>query len=141
MVRSAATHRKMGAFTLIELLIAIAIVAILVAVAIPSYTEYVTRSNRAEGRTVLLVTAQALERCYTRFSDYSSAGGCTVAFPITSENGTYIVTASTLTSTSFTLSAAPQGAQETRDTKCATLTYTQSGVRGITGTGTVEECW
>lgn len=132
-------HRKRG-FTLIELMIVVAVVAILAAIALPSYTEYVTRTNRAEGRTVLLGTAQALERCYTRFNAYNDAA-CAVAFPITSENAHYIVTAPTLNATAFTLTATPQGAQATRDAECANLTYTQTGVRGISGSGTVAECW
>ncbi len=132
-------HRKRG-FTLIELMIVVAVVAILAAIAVPSYTEYVTRTNRAEGRTVLLGTAQALERCYTRFNAYND-GACTVASSITSENGHYVVTAPTLTATTFTLMATPQGAQATRDTKCANLTYTHTGLRDITGTGSVDDCW
>ena len=142
MVRSAATYRKFDAFTLIELLIAIAIVAILVAVAIPSYTEYVTRTNRSEGRTVLLNTAQALERCYTRFNAYND-GNCGVSFPINSESGAYSMPDGdqTIGTTTFTLQAVPQGAQATRDTKCGTLSYNQAGVRGKTGTGTVDDCW
>ena len=133
-------HHNNRAFTLIELMIVVAVIAILAAIALPSYTNYVTRTNRAEGRTVLLGTAQALERCFTRFSAYND-GNCAVAFPVTSENGTYVVTAPTLTATAFSLTATPQGAQATRDTECANLTYTQSGVRGISGSGTVDECW
>lgn len=139
-MRSWTTHQHSRAFTLIELMIVVAVVAILAAIALPSYTEYVTRTNRAEGRTVLLGTAQALERCFTRFNAYNDAA-CAVGFPITSENGHYVVTAPTLTATAFSLTATPQGAQATRDTKCGNLTYTQTGVRGRSGTAPLGECW
>ncbi len=130
-------------FTLVELVIAVAILAILIGVAIPSYTTWVTNSNRAEGKALLMTTAQALERCFTRFSAYNSAN-CQVSFPLDSENGWYRISApegGELTATTFLLTAQPQNAQATRDTRCANLTLNHRGVRGISGTGTVGDCW
>ncbi len=134
-------------FTLIELLVAIAILAIVVAVAIPAYTNQVTRTNRAEGKALVMNTAQALERCYTRFSSYLATDGCTVSFPIESENGWYSITAasSNLTATTFSIAAVPQGAQATRDTQCGNFILNEQGRRDISSTpgdaGLIRECW
>jgi len=126
-------------FTLIELMIAVAILAIIVSIAIPSYERYVVETNRAEGKVVVNNVAQGLERCYSRFSRYDS-GNCLVTLPAVSENGHYSVTGA-ITATTFTLTAAPQDNQATRDSECGSLTLTHAGVRGVTGTGTVEDCW
>ena len=135
--------RSNNGFTLIELVVAIAILAIVIGIAIPSYTTWVTNTNRAEGKTLLMNTANALERCYTRFSAYNHQD-CPVSFPIDSENDWYRVAAPAtgeLTATTFVLTAQPQNAQATRDTRCANLTLNHRGVRGISGTGTVGDCW
>ena len=66
-------------FTLIELLIAVAIVALLAAVAVPAYTGYVEKARRSDATTGLTKIAAELERCYTPFSTYISAG-CTFGF-------------------------------------------------------------
>ena len=133
-------------FTLIELMIAVVIVAILAVIAIPSYTDYVTRARRADGQSALMQVAQVLERCYTQFSAYNN-GGCSVvastgATALTAQNsdeGWYQITG-VLASTSFTLTATPQGVQATNDTDCTTLTLTHLGVKGATGADSTS-CW
>lgn len=130
-------------FTLIELMIAVAIVAILAAIAIPSYTQHVVKSNRTEAKTILMQTAQALERCYSRFSAYN-ASDCSVSFPVNSESGHYQMTedGQTINATSYTLTAVPQGTQATRDTKCGNFTLTQNGTRGVSAQGAdPNDCW
>lgn len=129
-------------FTLIELVIAIAILAIIVGIAIPSYTAQVTKTNRTEGKSELMQTAQALERCYTRFSAYDHAN-CNVSFPIDSENGHYQITAPTLSATAFTLAAAPQGTQDARDKWCGTFTLTHTLQKDMTGDAEWDaaRCW
>ncbi|MEN1726913.1 MAG: type IV pilin protein [Pseudomonadota bacterium] len=141
MIQASTLYRATGdrGFTLVELVIAVAVLAIIVAIAIPSYGRYVVETNRGEGKVAINNAAQALERCYSRFSRYN-AGGCTVTFPIASENNWYSVTA-VLDATTYTLTAAPQNSQATNDAECANLTLTHTGVRGISGTGTVGDCW
>ncbi|AKS40637.1 type IV pilin protein [Wenzhouxiangella marina] len=133
-------------FTLIELMVALAILAIVMAIAIPSYSNYVIRTNRTEGKAAIMDAAQALERCYSRFNRYNDAANCTVVTPlggdgIGSETGTYLVTSVAMTGTTYTLRATPQGTQATRDTECGNFQITHTGQRSISGTGTVEDCW
>lgn len=139
-MRTVPAFRK--GFTLIEVMIVVAIVAIIVAIALPSYTNQVVKTNRAEAKTVLMQTAQALERCFTRYSAYDSAQ-CGVTFPINSETDQYQLAEDdqTIAAASFTLVAAPLGAQGTRDGECANFTLQHNGIRGVTGSGTVEDCW
>ncbi len=126
-------------FTLLELMMAIAILAILVAIAIPSYSQYVTRTNRVDARVELETVAQELERCFTLNSDFGHED-CSVALPRMTENGVYEITGA-LEQASFVLTATPQGTQATRDTLCAALTLSHAGVRDATGTGGRLECW
>lgn len=133
-------NRHLG-FTLIELMIVVAIVAILAAIAYPSYQEQVRRSNRTEGQRTMLETAQRLERCYTEYNAYD-AGGCNVNFPVVTEKGNYSIAATTLTASTFTLTATRAGNQATD--RCGNFTYTHTGVKGISGASaglTANDCW
>jgi len=138
--------RKMQrGFTLIELMIVVAIIGILAAIAVPQYTDYVTRSRRTDGQSTLLRVAQELERCYTQFSAYNNASCAVVtasAVSQTSPEGYYVIaaTGTALSASAFTLTATPQGAQATHDSDCTTLTLTHLGVQGATGADT-DSCW
>ena len=65
-------RRHAAGFTLIELMIVVAVIAILGAIAYPSYQDYVRKGKRAEGRAALLRTAQLLERWYSDKSTYAT---------------------------------------------------------------------
>ena len=128
-------------FTLIELLITVAIIGILAAIAIPMYSDYVTRSRRADGQAKLMQVAQDLERCYTQYSKYND-GNCSVfASTVISDQGFYVISASgsDLTESTFTLTATAQSDQA-GDTDCATLTLTHLGEQSATGDDP-NSCW
>lgn len=132
-------------FTLIELMVTVAIVGILASIAYPSYQDSVMKSRRADAEGALLGLANAMERHFTENNSYLGAADAVTGIPSiyssTSpvEGGTpyYNLTVSpATTANSYTLSATPIGT----DT-CGTLTLTQTGVKGV-GTGaTVAECW
>jgi type IV pilus assembly protein PilE len=138
---------KQRGFSLIELMVTVAIVGILAMIAIPSYTSYVRKTKRADAKVALTSSAQQLERCYTRYNKYTDPG-CLIALPYNTPSGTYTIDADPaavpnagLLAQSFALKATPIGAQA-KDTACGTFTLNQAGVRGIIGgTQGVSNCW
>jgi type IV pilus assembly protein PilE len=130
-------------FTLIELMIAVAIVAILASIAYPSYVTQVQKSRRADGKAALLAVAGKMERYFTERSTYATAtlgSASTNVYPAISESGNYNLTFATpRTASAYTVRAAPAGVQATDP--CGTLTYTSQGVKGVTGSLTVSQCW
>lgn len=136
------TYRYLqSGITLLELMIVVAVVALLAAIAYPSYRDQVIKSHRTEGKSALMETAQALERCFTRNNTFS--GCAAVALPFTTRHGRYQISEDQIASTtgaSFRLIATPLGAQA-EDTRCGTFRLRDTGAREITGTGSVAECW
>lgn len=98
-------HGREAGFTLIELMVAVAIVSILAAVAYPQYTAYVTRSRLAEATGTLSVTRVRMEQYFQDNRNYGGTG-CGVTMPTgdyftytcawgsTSNNQSYVLTAS-----------------------------------------------
>jgi type IV pilus assembly protein PilE len=128
--------------TLIELMIALVVLAILVSVAVPGYRQQVIRTHRAEAKQLLLTEATALERCFMNLNAYNAAGCPTAGtFPKLAAEGRYQLTA-TLNAGSFTLQAVPQG-EQAKDTSCKTLTITHTASKGVAGgaTKSAEWCW
>ena len=134
-------------FTLVELMIVVAIVALLSAVAVPTYQTSVRKARRADARTALATTAQMMERYATeqgvngyRTAMLSDVGGPTVVAKASSDNGYYQLSFTNLTATAYTMRAVPRGGQMPDD--CATFTLDERGVRGLVGSAKpVSECW
>jgi type IV pilus assembly protein PilE len=133
--------RARRGFTLIELMIVIAIVAILAAIAYPSYREQVVKTRRAEGKALLAEVSARLERCFTLHNAYNHAD-CAAAASADSDGGWYRVNADPLTAAAYVLHARPQRSQATDDTRCGTLTLSHVGQRGQTGSPPAGyDCW
>jgi len=144
-------HKQIG-FTLIELMVVVAIIGILAAIAYPSYTEQIRKSKRADAQGALLALGNAMERHFTANGNYLGAatGGADTGAPAAAiyasqvpvEGGTayYNLTISAATATTYTLQAAAVGSMAT-DAKCGNLTLTSTGVRGKTGSEALDYCW
>jgi type IV pilus assembly protein PilE len=142
-------------FTLVELLTAMVIAAILLAVAIPSYRAQTQKSRRTEAKTALLDMASREERFNSTNSSYSSTPsdlGYPGAWPLKVGSGYYQITACVAANTAcatdagkgqaFLLKADPVGAQ-TGDAQCGSFTLDSTGLQNVSGTssGTPSNCW
>lgn len=127
-------------FTLIEIMIVVAIVGILSAIAYPSYQEYVLRSNRTEGQALLSEAAARQERYYTQNNTYASTTTELGFTSANSQNSLYALTVNLTSSTEYSLSVQPINSQA-RDTGCGNLTLNQAGARGNSGSKAVNDCW
>ncbi len=132
-------NRTQG-FTLLELVIVMAIVAVLSMIAVGFYRDNVIASNRTEARATLTEVAGSLEKCRALYGRYNHAN-CNVAFPVASDSNLYSITAPAMANTTFSLTATPvAGGPQANDADCTTLTLTNTGVKGATGANTAD-CW
>jgi type IV pilus assembly protein PilE len=130
-------------FTLIELMIVVAIIAIVAAIAIPSYQRYVESARRTTAQGDLLELAQFMERRYTNGYDYREADGSAPTLPFTTQprqGGSAVYNYSfqgAVARATFTLQATPAGSQ-TSDS-CGWLRINQAGMRS-SKSGSAD-CW
>jgi type IV pilus assembly protein PilE len=140
-------HPERG-FTLIELMIVVVVVAILSSIAIPSYREYVRRSDRADAKTALLQNAQFLERNRTMSNRYDLDGAgapiIDASLPVTQSpantTAKYTITINPM-ATSYTLSAVPVPGGSMDGDGCGTFTLDQAGTKGVSGAYGMQRCW
>jgi type IV pilus assembly protein PilE len=145
-------QRSRAGFTLIELMVVVAIVAIIFAVAFPSYERYIVRAKRAVGQNVLMQVADRQQQFFMdnkRFAaDLTNLGFTANPFIVDDDGAStvvgdadavYSVALSNVTATTWTATATPLNGQLSRDTSCANLTMNQAGAKGKSGAG--DNCW
>ena len=141
-------------FTLLELVIAVAILAVLSTLAMPAYRSYRLRANRAEARAALLSLAAAQEKYYLTCNSYvadlaedreTSCDPAQLRFAARSEHGLYslVVSAADVESWSATATAVPDTPQRL-DAECQVFGLDSIGAKtavAADGTATDALCW
>ena len=138
-----------GGFTLMELMITMAIIGILAAIAYPSYLAYTHRADRTDATTTMFSDSQILERCYAQTYDYTQCLTTTApagvtgvpAGPAPTPQGYYSITVQTPSTDTYTITATPAQNPQTSDSDCTSFTLNQTGQQTSTGSAAASTCW
>ena len=124
-------------FSLIEIMVVVAIIGILASIALPSYNDHARKTRRAAGASCVSAAAQQMERYYTTQLTFvgAPAVGTLTAICEPETLTFYTFSTSNLGTKTYTVSAAPTGKQA--GDSCGTLSINQAGTKSPTTTG----CW
>lgn len=130
-------------FTLVELLIAVAIVGILAAIVIPSYTKYIVKAKRSAAESFIMSVANKQEQYILDARQYaSSLAALNMPAPAdVAESYNITITDVGAAPPTYTINAEPKAVQAARDTQCGTVSVDQTGMKRQSGTGSVNDCW
>ena len=134
-------------FSLIELLIAVVIVGLLAAVALPSFQDSIRKGRRSEAINAISAVQQAQERSRGNFPQYCgdlsaapTVAACGLNVPATTPNGHYSLALSGVSATGYTITATAEGGQAA-DQKCAVLAARMAGGTLSYGSGSAAVNW
>lgn len=136
--------RKCYGFTLIELMIVVALIAILGAIAVPMYRDFVIRSNRSDAVISLTEMANLQEKHFSNELRYTATVS-ELNYPTVSPNNLYNLGITTSATMDYVLTATPvAGESQADDDRCQLFTLNSFGQRGAQdggGNSTTQECW
>lgn len=152
-MQNIASRRGVVGFTLIELMIVVAIIAFLVMVAMPSFQGQIRKTKRNIGKAELLSVVARQEQFFTNNKQYATAltdlgysanpyaiDSDAVEVAVTAGGRIYTIQLASASATAYTLQAVPQ-LDQAKDTLCGTLQITSTGVKTETGSADVSNCW
>lgn len=134
---------RQAGFSLIELMIVVAIAGIIMAVAVPAYQGHIVSVRRGDAQGALMGLASALERYHVINRTFAGVEAEDIhpgKSPVDGSETHYLLSIENADTRSFTVVATPQDAQAKKD-KCGALTLTRSGARGVRGSASIERCW
>jgi type IV pilus assembly protein PilE len=146
-------NSRMRGFTLVELMVTVAVVAIIAATALPSYRQYIRRANRVDATGALLRLAGNQERFYLQNNTYATQAQMGTAPPAglgleATERGFYVLSmapAAAGYASGYTATATvATGGSQHDDDECVSFTVNEQGLRTALDSGGVDNtdrCW
>jgi type IV pilus assembly protein PilE len=135
-------------FTLVELMVTVAVVALIASIALPGYSNFTRRANRTDVTKTMQLASQSLERCYSRRFTYLA---CNVNGTVMNNGSTmqtpnlyYTITFTIPDAQDYTLTAVPVAAPQTSDTQCAQFSLASTGAQAAqdnSANNTTKACW
>lgn len=128
-------------FSLLELLIVMAMIAILTAIAYPLYTSHLVKSRRNQAEIALWHLASQLEAFYSLQSSYQGATLENLGVNTYTDDHSYQLTIQSVTDSSYQITALPLGQQNKTDLHCGILGLNEKGEQSVSGAATPNSCW
>jgi type IV pilus assembly protein PilE len=132
---------KNSGFSLLEILIVMAIIAILLMSAYPLYNHYLIKGRRNAAELKLLYLAGQLENFYNLQNTYQGASLEALGMSAYTDDHSYQLAIQSLTENSYIIAAIPLKTQLLADTQCGTLAMNEQGVKSVSSSASVAVCW
>jgi type IV pilus assembly protein PilE len=134
-------HARPRGFTLIEVMVVVAMIAILAAIAVPAYQDFVRKARRADAKRDLTALQLAQERWRANNVAYTTILGPTgLNWHVTTTEGYYTLTITAATVTAYNITAAPIAGKSQAKDSCGTFAVNQNGPN-TSGSYAKAECW